>query len=79
MQSGAILEYLARVYDKNYLYTFEDDDLYQDMINWIHLCQANLGPQSGQLNHFARYTEVKCDYSHERYAFTGFKSHQTGS
>ncbi|GAA5948878.1 hypothetical protein JCM3765_003939 [Sporobolomyces pararoseus] len=66
-ESGAILEFLARVYDKEHLYSFEDGDLYQEMINWIHLCQANLGPQQGQLNHFSRYTEVKCDYSHERF------------
>ncbi|GAA6015623.1 hypothetical protein JCM11491_007177 [Sporobolomyces phaffii] len=66
-ESGAILQYLARVYDKRFLYTFEDDDLFQDMINWIHLCQANLGPQQGQLNHFSRYTQVECDYSHERF------------
>ncbi|GAA5926712.1 glutathione S-transferase family protein [Sporobolomyces koalae] len=66
-ESGAILQYLARVYDKEYLYTFEDDDLFQEMLNWIHLVQANLGPQQGQLNHFSRYTQVKCDYSHDRF------------
>ncbi|GAA5884736.1 hypothetical protein JCM16303_005252 [Sporobolomyces ruberrimus] len=66
-ESGAILEYLARLYDKQYLYTFKDDDLYQEMINWIHVCQTSLGPNQGQLNHFSRYTQVKCDYSLERF------------
>ncbi|GAA6059958.1 hypothetical protein JCM10212_001307 [Sporobolomyces blumeae] len=66
-ESGAILEYLARVYDRNFDFSFDDDDLHQEMVNWIHLAQANLGPQQGQVNHFSRYSKVKCEYSLERF------------
>ncbi|GAA5917667.1 hypothetical protein JCM5296_007442 [Sporobolomyces johnsonii] len=66
-ESASILLYLARNYDKDYLFHFEDDDLHQEMLNWIFFLQGGVGPMQGQANHFFRYAPEKIQYGIDRY------------
>ncbi|GAA5917668.1 hypothetical protein JCM5296_007443 [Sporobolomyces johnsonii] len=66
-ESASILLYLARTYDTAFNYHFEDDDLHQEMLNFMFFIQAGLGPMQGQANHFYRYAPVTIDYAVDRY------------
>lgn len=35
LQSASILLYLTRVYDTNHVFHFKDEDMQQEMMNWI--------------------------------------------
>lgn len=41
--------YLARVYDTKFAFHFENEDLEQEMINWIFFIQGGLGPMQVRL------------------------------
>ncbi|CEQ41186.1 SPOSA6832_02899 [Sporobolomyces salmonicolor] len=60
-ESASILLYLARNYDKDYLFHFEDDDLHQEMLNWIFFLQGGVGPMQ------VRYAPEKIQYGVDRY------------
>jgi GST-like protein len=57
-ESGAILQYLGRKSGKLYGPT-ERDRIAAD--EWIHWQMANLGPNSGQMNHFRNYARTLVD------------------
>ncbi|GAA6028798.1 hypothetical protein JCM8097_007401 [Rhodosporidiobolus ruineniae] len=74
--SGSILQYLARAYDENYDYHFEDDDLETEMINWLYWTLSGLGPMQGQVNHFYRYSGEKSEYALKRYTDETYRLYQ---
>ena len=47
-ESGAILLYLQKHYDPNFVLGFEDDNLHSEMIQWIFFQHGGLGPMQGQ-------------------------------
>ncbi|GAA5827380.1 hypothetical protein JCM11251_003787 [Rhodosporidiobolus azoricus] len=55
-ESASILLYLARRYDTQFKFSFEDEDLHAEMMSWIIWTQSGLGPNQGQMNHFFRYS-----------------------
>ena len=63
-ESGAILEYLAEKYGK-----FMPKDIRgkYDVLQWLYWQMANLGPNSGQANHFRNYAVEKIAYGVKRY------------
>lgn len=64
IESGAILLYLA---DKTGKFVPKDKAAYFDMMQWLMVQMANLGPMCGQLVHFSRYAGAGQDYGHSRY------------
>ncbi|GAA5896050.1 glutathione S-transferase family protein [Sporobolomyces salmoneus] len=66
-ESGSILRYLAKIYDKEYEFHFEDSDLETEMESWIEFQMGGGGPMQGQANHFFRYAPEKIPYGIERY------------
>lgn len=48
-ESGSILYFLARTFDKEFKYHFDDEELEQAMLDWIFWSQANLGPNQGNV------------------------------
>ncbi|BGP41207.1 Glutathione S-transferase 2 [Rhodotorula kratochvilovae] len=66
-ESASILLYLARTFDKGFKFHFEDDDLEQEMLDWVFWTQANLGPNQGNANHFYRYSDERHQYSTDRF------------
>ncbi|GAA5948874.1 hypothetical protein JCM3765_003938 [Sporobolomyces pararoseus] len=66
-ESGSILRYLAKNYDKKFEFHFEDDDLETEMESWIEWQMGGHGPMQGQANHFFRYAPEKIQYGIERY------------
>ena len=63
-ESGAILEYLAEKYGKSMP---RDTRGKYDVLQWLHWQMANLGPNSGQANHFRSYAPEKIEYGIRRY------------
>ncbi|HZT51310.1 MAG TPA: glutathione S-transferase N-terminal domain-containing protein, partial [Stellaceae bacterium] len=63
-ESGAILQYLAEKTGK-----FLPKDLRGrfEVMQWLFWQMANLGPVSGQNNHFANYAEEKLAYAIKRF------------
>lgn len=71
-ESGAILQYLGRKSGKCYGPT-ERDRIAADQ--WIHWQMANLGPNSGQLNHFRNYARTLTDDPNKlEYAVNRFRN-----
>ncbi|KAK4046945.1 Glutathione S-transferase 2 [Microbotryomycetes sp. JL201] len=66
-ESASILLYLAKTYDKGFVFHFKDEDLQTEMLNWIFFIQGGLGPMQGQANHFFRYAPERIQYAVERY------------
>lgn len=62
MESGAILIYLADLYDQ-----FWGDDRYVTL-EWLMLQMGGVGPMLGQAHHFLRHNPGKALYAEERYA-----------
>jgi GSH-dependent disulfide-bond oxidoreductase len=63
-ESGAILEYLAEKYGK---FMPQDTRGKYDVLQWLYWQMANLGPNSGQANHFRNYAAEKIAYGIKRY------------
>jgi len=63
-ESGAILEYLAEKYEK---FMPKDPRGKYDVLQWLYWQMANLGPNSGQANHFRNYAAEKIAYGIKRY------------
>ena len=63
-ESGAILLYLA---DKTKRFIAQDLRGRTDTIQWLFWQMGNLGPMSGQNNHFSNYALDKISYAMDRY------------
>src|SRR5215475_4720561 len=63
-ESGAILEYLAEKYGK---FMPKDTRDKYEVLQWLYWQMANLGPNSGQANHFRNYASEKIAYGITRY------------
>jgi GST-like protein len=63
-ESGAILEYLAEKYGK---FMPKDPRGKYEVLQWLYWQMANLGPNSGQANHFRNYATEKIAYGIKRY------------
>jgi GST-like protein len=63
-ESGAILLYLA---DKTKRFIAPDLRGRNDTIQWLFWQMGNLGPMSGQNNHFNNYAVDKLQYAMDRY------------
>lgn len=63
-ESGAILEYLAEKYGQ---FMPKDTRGKYDVLQWLYWQMANLGPNSGQANHFRHYAPEKIEYGMTRY------------
>lgn len=63
-ESGAILEYLAEKYGK---FMPKDPRGKYEVLQWLYWQMANLGPNSGQANHFRNYAAEKIAYGINRY------------
>src|SRR6266850_562611 len=63
-ESGAILLYLA---EKTRKFLSQDPRARIDAIQWLFWQMGNLGPMSGQNNHFSNYAVEKIPYAMDRY------------
>jgi GST-like protein len=63
-ESGAMLLYLA---EKTGKFMSSDPRLRIDTIQWVFWQMGNLGPMSGQNNHFSHYAVEKLPYAMDRY------------
>jgi GST-like protein len=63
-ESGAILEYLAEKYGR---FMPKDTRGKYEVLQWLYWQMANLGPNSGQANHFRNYAADKIAYGIKRY------------
>jgi GSH-dependent disulfide-bond oxidoreductase len=63
-ESGAILVYLA---DKTGKFLAKDVRTRTDAMQWLFWQMGNLGPMSGQNNHFSAYAVEKIAYAMDRY------------
>jgi len=64
IESGAILLYLA---EKTGKFIPHDPVKRYDVIQWLMVQMANIGPMSGQLVHFSKFAPAGNDYGHARY------------
>ncbi len=72
-ESGAILIYLAERHDQ--LLPSTGSSRY-DVLEWLTLQVATVGPMLGQLNHFTTYAPAGQDYSVGRYRREGARIYQ---
>jgi GSH-dependent disulfide-bond oxidoreductase len=63
-ESGAILEYLAEKYGQ---FMPKEPRGKYEVLQWLYWQMANLGPNSGQANHFRHYAPEKIAYGINRY------------
>lgn len=63
-ESGAILFYLARKYEK---FLPQDPRDTMDVLQWLFWQMGGLGPMAGQNHHFNIYAPEKIDYAINRY------------
>jgi GST-like protein len=63
-ESGAMLLYLA---DKTGKFMSQDPRVRVQTLEWLFWQMANLGPNSGQNNHFSNYATDKIPYAMDRY------------
>ncbi|KAK4940672.1 hypothetical protein LTR10_019302 [Elasticomyces elasticus] len=67
-ESGAIMLYVADLYDKEKKFTYEHgSELYYEMISWLMFQMGGLGPMQGQANHFRLMAPVYDEYGMKRY------------
>jgi GSH-dependent disulfide-bond oxidoreductase len=64
IESGAILLYLA---EKTGKFIPHDPLKRYDVIQWLMVQMANVGPMCGQLVHFSKFAPPGSDYGHSRY------------
>jgi GST-like protein len=64
IESGAILIYLA---EKTGKFIPHEPLKRYDVIQWLMVQMANVGPMCGQLVHFSRFAPPGNDYGHSRY------------
>jgi GSH-dependent disulfide-bond oxidoreductase len=64
IESGAILLYLAEKIGK---FIPHDPLKRYDVIQWLMVQMANVGPMCGQLVHFSKFAPPGSDYGHSRY------------
>lgn len=64
IESGAILLYLA---DKTSKFVPKDKAAYFDMMQWLMVQMANIGPMCGQFVHFSKFAGPGQDYGASRY------------
>jgi len=64
IESGAILIYLA---EKTGKFIPHDPVKRNDVMQWLMVQMANLGPMSGQLVHFSKFAPAGNDYGNARY------------
>lgn len=64
IESGAILLYLA---DKTAKFMPTDKAKYFEVMQWMMVQMANVGPMSGQLVHFSKFAPAGSEYGHARY------------
>ncbi len=67
IESGAILLYLA---DKTGKFVPKDKAAYFDMMQWLMVQMANVGPMCGQLVHFSKFAGPGQEYGASRYRTT---------
>jgi GST-like protein len=63
-ESGAILQYLGRKTGRFYP---SDERARVEVEQWLFWQMANLGPKSGEANHFRNYATEKLNYAIERF------------
>jgi len=63
-ESGAILQYLGRKYDRFYP---RDERARTAVEEWLFWQIGGLGPMAGQAHHFVRYAPEKIPYAMDRY------------
>jgi len=64
MESGAILLYLGQKTGK---LIPRDEDRYWQMMEWLMMQMASIGPMLGQTHHFVKFNPGKAPYAEERY------------
>ena len=64
IESGAILMYLA---DKSGKFVPKDKLAWFEVMQWLMVQMANVGPMCGQLVHFSKFAGPGQDYGHSRY------------
>lgn len=64
IESGAILIYLA---EKTKKFIPSDTLKRYEMLQWLMLQVASVGPMSGQLVHFSKFAPNESEYAHKRY------------
>ncbi|NOT57530.1 MAG: glutathione S-transferase family protein [Deltaproteobacteria bacterium] len=63
-ESGAMMEYIAEKHGK---FLPKDPRGKYEVLQWVYWQMANLGPNSGQANHFRHYAPEKIAYGINRY------------
>ncbi|MGI9402785.1 MAG: glutathione S-transferase N-terminal domain-containing protein [Rhizobiaceae bacterium] len=63
-ESGAILQYLGRKFDKFYP---QETRARVEVEQWLFWQVGGLGPMAGQSHHFRHYAPEKIDYAYNRY------------
>ncbi|GAA5824009.1 hypothetical protein JCM11251_003378 [Rhodosporidiobolus azoricus] len=66
-ETGSILLYLSKHYDKDFLLHFENDAEETEMWSWVFFQHGGLGPMQGQAGHFLGAAPVKDKYAAKRY------------
>ena len=64
MESGAILLYLSKKYDKFHC----GDQEHWHMVEWLMWQMGGLGPMLGQAHHFLKHNKGKSEYSEGRFS-----------
>ncbi|KAF8625312.1 hypothetical protein AX15_005442 [Amanita polypyramis BW_CC] len=69
-ETSAILLYLTAHYDKNKVFTFDQEKepkAYSEMLQWLLFAHGGIGPMQGQNHHFNRYAPENLEYAKKRY------------
>ncbi|KAF7951906.1 hypothetical protein EAE96_007203 [Botrytis aclada] len=66
-EGAAILAYLARNYDVERRFGFEDEEDRSRVEQWVAWQHGGLGPMQGQANHFYRLAKERIPYPTQRY------------
>lgn len=67
MESGAILNYLAR---KSGKFLSKDPAKEHETLQWLFFQMASIGPMFGQFGHFYKYSTEKCDHPYPVQRYT---------